>query len=457
MSEKLNKLETKAILPLLITMAIPPMVSTVIMSLYNIVDSIFVAQISQDAVTAVSLAFPLQNIIMALAMGLGISLGSCASRSLGARNQRRANDTVTHAILLVGVHYVLLAAAGLLFAKPFLHCFVPDGEVFQWSLEYAEIVIMFSFGTLLQGAVDSIFVATGRMILPMITQGIGAVINIVLDPILIFGLLGFPAMGVKGAAVATVVGQICACAIAIILYKHKVTELKINFRGFRIKWSIIKHIYTVAIPTILMLSVPSAMVAIFNGILTAYSQTAVAVFGIFYKLQTFVYMPSYGMMQAIRPIVGFNYGAGNLSRVNQTIKVSVGLIGCIMAIGTILFLAIPQQILSLFNAGADMMSIGTVALRIMCIGFVLSTVSIVLSAVFEAVGRGIDSLAVSIIRQLLLLSIFAVLFSKWFGIVGVWASIPTAEVFAAIAAILLYRRVERNFQATHPALNNQTQ
>ncbi|MCC0661890.1 MULTISPECIES: MATE family efflux transporter [unclassified Clostridioides] len=381
--EQLNMLEEKPVLPLLMRMAIPPMISNLIMSMYNIVDSIFVAKIGQDAVTAVSLVYPIQNLILSIALGFGISLASCISRYLGAKQTLVANKIATHGIVFVGIHYIISILLGLFLINPFLSQFISDSTITQWGYDYAFIIILFSFSLLFEVAIENIFVATGKTALPMLTQGLGAITNIILDPILIFGLCGFPAMEVRGAAIATVIGQIAGMLLAVFILKYKIKEVRINFRGFRISSSVLKAIYSVSIPSTLMLAVPSIMVSILNGILATISQTAVATFGIFFKLQTFVYMPSYGLMQALRPVVGYNYGAKKWFRAEKAIKISIVIISCIMLFGMILFELIPAQILTLFNADAEMKSIGITALRVISPAFIISVISLLLFYKFK--------------------------------------------------------------------------
>ncbi|WP_082020798.1 MATE family efflux transporter [Candidatus Soleaferrea massiliensis] len=438
MKEQENIMGTKRVFPLLMSMAIPPMISMLIQSMYNIVDSIFVAQMGEDALTAVSLAFPLQNLVLAVAVGLGVGLNSCIARSLGARKFDEVNRTATHGIVFTALHALLFVILGLVLIQPFIRMFTQDETVFSYACQYSYIVICFSFGSLFHINIEKMFQATGNMVMPMILQAVGAVINIILDPILIFGKFGFPQMGVAGAAVATIIGQITACVLAVILFARNSGGIHISLKGFKTDAGIAKRVYSVAVPSALMIAMPSILVSILNGILSAVSQTAVAVFGLYYKIQTFVYMPASGLVQGMRPIVSYNYGAGLQKRLYATLKSSLLVIGVIMLIGTGLFMLMPESILSLFNATQDMMDIGVPALRIISAGFLFSTVGVILSGAFEALGRGLQSLTITMIRQLILIPPLAILLMRPLGLAGVWMTFPLSELAAAIVAVFLF-------------------
>lgn len=438
MSTQQNIMGRKKMLPLLLSMSLPPMISMLIQALYNIVDSMFVARISQNALTAVSLVFPLQNIVLSIAVGFGIGICACIAKSLGAKNGKEADSAVAHGFIYSIVHSVLLIGAGLLFTRPFLQLFTADPEILQMGTEYGYWVMLFSFATVFHCYIEKSFQAVGNMIAPMLVQGIGAIINIILDPILIFGWLGFPAMGVRGAAIATIIGQLVACSIAVVLFLRNKNGLHLSLKKFRPNWRLTKQLYAVAIPSTIMMVLPSILVTTLNKLLVAVSATAVNVLGIYMKLQSFVYMPASGIIQGMRPIVSFNYGANNTGRMRQAMQCSLCVIGAIMLTGTVLFLVFPTQILSLFNADAAMLDIGQPALRIISLGFLFSTVGIVLAGTFEALGKGVHSLMISLTRQFILVLPLSWLLIGKVGLLGVWLTFPLSELVAAILAGVLY-------------------
>ena len=439
-----NAMGTRPVLPLLLSMSVPPMISMLIQSMYNVVDSIFVARLSQNALTAVSLAFPLQNLVLAVAVGLGVGLNACIARSLGAGDPEKANDAAALGLVFTTIHALLFVLVGVFGTRPFLQMFTTDPEVLEMGCQYSYIVICLSFGSLYHIFIEKIFQATGNMVAPMILQGVGAIINIVLDPILIFGLFGLPAMGVPGAAIATVAGQMTACALAVALFVKGDCPVRIHMKGFRLKGAVAAQVYSVAVPSGLMVALPSLLVGMLNAILSAFSQTAVAVFGAYFKLQTFVYMPASGLVQGMRPIMSFNYGAGRRDRMHQILRSSLLVTGGIMLVGWLLFTLLPGPIMALFGADARMSAMGASALRIISLGFVVSTVGFVLAGAFEALGKGVQSLTVSMIRQLIVIPPLAWALSKPFGLAGVWASFPIAELLAAVVAVVLYRHTMKH-------------
>lgn len=431
---------TKPVLKLLMSMAIPPMISMLIQSLYNIIDSIYVSQISDNALTAVSLVFPLQNIVLAVAVGFGVSVSACISMNLGAKDQDAVNKTATHGVVLTFLHSLLFIIAGLLVTKPFLSLFTDNQQIFTWGCQYSYIVTTLAFGQLFMILIEKIYQASGNMVIPMLVQLIGCVINIVLDPILIFGKFGFPELGVVGAAIATVFAQICSFIIYLIIFTRRNYGIHIKLRGFHFEKHIVKRLYSIAFPSAIMMSLPSILIGILNGILIKISVAAVAVLGIYFKLQTFVYMPASGVIQGMRPIISYNHGAGSKDRVLKTIKSGFLVICVIMTLGTILSLALPNQVLKLFNATDDLLSMGATALRIICLGFILSTFSIVLSGAFEALGKGFQSLTISLLRQLIILIPLSYILASSMGATGVWISFPIAEGIAALVSLLLMKK-----------------
>lgn len=445
MKQSENQMGTKAIFPLLMGMSVPPMISMLIQSLYNVVDSIFVAKLGEEALTAVSLAYPLQNLVLAVAVGLGVATNAAIARNLGAKRSEEANDAAAHGLVLTGVHSVFFILLGIFFTKPFLQMFTDNQTVLEWSCQYSYIVICLSFGSLFHIEIEKMFQATGNMFLPMIMQGVGAIVNIILDPIMIFGLFGFPAMGVRGAAIATIIGQFSACILSIILFCKHSGGIHIHMKGFRMKGNVVRQLYLVAVPSTVMMSLPSILIGVLNGILGAVSQTAVAVLGVYFKLQMFVYMPANGIIQGMRPIISYNYGAGDKNRLYGTIKVSAAVTAVIMAAGTVLFMGFPEPVLSLFSATEEMQKMGAQALRIIGAGFIVSTLGTVFAGVFESMGKGIESLIVSLLRQLVIIVPFSLVLIKAMGVTGVWLTFPVSEAVAAVAAsILLYRTMKKS-------------
>lgn len=443
-----NPMGSRPVFPLLMSMAVPPMISMLIQSLYNIVDSMFVARISQDALTAVSLAYPLQNFALAVAVGFGVGLNACIARNLGAGDRKTVDSAAAHGFFFTLLHSVLFVGIGLLGTGPFLSLFTENEEILQMGYEYASVVLCFSFGNMFHLYVEKMFQATGSMLLPMAMQAFGASLNIVLDPLFIFGAFGLPGMGVCGAAVATVLAQISAAALSFVFFFRHSGGIHLGFRGFRFEKKMARTLYSVAIPSGIMLSLPSILVGILNGILSGLSQVGVAVFGLYFKLQTFVYMPGNGLIQGMRPILSYNYGAGKRDRMRQTLFYSCLVTGLLMLLGMLLFLLIPQQIMGIFQAEGDLLTIGSQALRILSLGFPISTVGVVLSGVFEALGKGGRSLAVSLVRQLLVVPPLAWLLSGplGLGLLGVWISFPAAEGLAVFLALFLYRNWSREEQ-----------
>ncbi len=435
-------MKTKPIFPLLVSMAVPMMLSMLIQSLYNIVDSIYVSRLGTDALTAVSLAYPLQNITTSVSVGIGVGITSAISIHLGAQNQEKANRAATIGIALTVLHCLLFIVAGILVTRPFLKLFTDDPAILSDACDYTYIVLCLSFGCLLQVTMEKIFQGIGEMRLTMYLLASGCIINIILDPILIFGLLGFPAMGVKGAAIATVIGQICAFLLYVVVYRKKKLAICIHPKYLCLDKRIILQIYSVGIPSSIMMTLPSILVSILNRILASFSSVYVAVLGVYFKLQTFIYMPANGLVQGLRPILGYNYGAGEVKRVKSSIRYSLLMTAGLMLLGTLLSLLVPSQILSMFDADEELMQAGVTALRVISLGFLVSTVGIVYSGTFEALGKGRQSLTISLLRQFLLTIPLGYLFSKIWGPVGVWAAFPVGELTASIVAVFLLNSFE---------------
>ena len=440
MEQNQTFMKEKPIFKLLISMSVPVMFSMLIGSLYNIVDSIWVAKLGTDALTAVSLSFPLQNMIMSVGVGMGIGVGSVISMSLGAGDRKRADQTASLGIALAGFHCILFLLAGIFFTKPFLSMFTNDPKILEWSCDYTYIVMCVSFGQLLQMCLEKIFQGIGKMKTTMYLMASGCIINIILDPILIFGWFGLPAMGVTGAAVATVIGQIGALLLYILVCLRTDIGVTIHPRYMKPDKQIITKIYSIGIPSSLMLTMPSLLTGILNGLLTKLGSVYVAVFGLYFKLQTFINMPSNGVVQGMRPIISYNYGAGEQERVKKTIRYSMGIVAVIMLIGTIGALVFPRPILQLFDADASLMAHGIPALRIIGLSFLISTVGIVASGVFEALGQGKKSLTLSLLRQLVIIVPVGWILSHWMGAAGIWIAFPIAELIASVVAVGMLRR-----------------
>ena len=432
---------TRPVLPLLVSMSLPAITSMLIQSLYNVVDSIFVARVSNDALTAVSLAYPLQNMVLAVAVGFGVGANAYIARNLGEGNQRNVDRAASMGMVFTTIHAVIFLLIGLLGSEPFLGMFTNDPEILRMSSSYTRIVICLSFGSLYHIYIEKLFQAVGNMFVPMILQGVGAIVNIVLDPILIFGLLGLPALGVTGAAVATVAGQMTACSLAVLYFFRTNPGIHITLPDMRPDRSIAKRIYAVGVPSGLMTAMPSLLVGILNALLVELHALAVAAFGLYFKLQTFVYMPANGLIQGMRPLISYNYGAGRQDRIRPIIRWSLILTAVIMAAGTLLAWLLPTQIMGLFDADRALIAVGVPMLRITSLGFLVSTLGTVLAGCFEALGKGLRSLAVSCIRQLIIIPPLALVFSRFWGLNGVWATFPVAETLAALVAVLLYFRL----------------
>lgn len=442
MEKKNTFMQTKPIFSLLVSMSVPMMLSMLIQSLYNIVDSIYVSRLGTDALTAVSLAYPLQNTIVSVAVGIGVGISSAISIYLGSGNQENANRAATIGVALTVVHCILFVLAGIFITRPFLRLFTDDPVILRDACDYTYIVLCLSFGCLLQITMEKIFQGIGEMKITMLLLASGCIINIILDPILIFGLLGFPELGVAGAAIATVVGQIAAFLLYIVVYLRRPFAIQIHPKYLRFDRTIIGQIYGVGIPSSIMMALPSVLISILNHILGGFSEIYVAVLGVYYKLQTFIYMPANGIVQGMRPIIGYNYGAGEHKRVKTTIRYSLLCAAELMLLGTLLALLIPAQIFSLFNAEQELLDAGVIALRIICLGFLVSSIGIIYSGTFEALGMGRHSLIISLLRQFLVTIPLSFLLSFGLGPVGVWISFPAGEIAAAVVAFFLLRHYQ---------------
>lgn len=428
---------------LLVSMSVPMMVSMLVQALYNVVDSIFVASLSEDALTAVSLAFPWQNLMIAVGVGTGVGVNAWLSRCLGEKDQRSANATAENGIFLAMASYLVFAVTGMLISRPFFTLQTSSAVIAEEGFQYMWIVSVFGIGLFLQTMNEKILASTGRTNLTMVSQLAGAAINIVLDPIMIFGLFGFPALGVAGAAIATVTGQIIGGLLGVWFNSRLNREIQIRFRGFRPDRGIIGHIYSVGLPSIILQSIGSIMTFSMNQILISFSTTAAAVLGVYFKLQSFVFMPIFGLNNGMVPIVAYNYGAAKPVRIMKTLKLAIAYALSIMGVGLLLFQLLPGVFLDLFQASDNMKSIGIPALRIISLCFVPAGFGIICGSFFQAMGHGMIAMWVSIVRQLGALIPLAWLLSRTGQLNLVWLAFPLAEIVAVVITTFGLRRVIR--------------
>ena len=440
-----NKMGTMPMTKLIFSMSLPAMFSMLIQALYNIVDSIFVSFIGEDALTAVSLVYPMQMLIISFAVGTGVGVNSLISRRLGEKKYDEASHAANHGIVLAFITWVVFALIGLFFTKPFIASMANGAEnvsqnIINWGNDYMWIVMVFSFGVFIEVSIEKSIQATGNMLYPMIFQLIGAVINLIFDPIFIFGVGFIPPMGVAGAAIATVMGQIVSMFYAIYIAHKKDFHVKISLKNFKFRAKTIKDIYIVGIPSIVMQSIASVLVTLLNKILIVLTPTAVTVLGVYYKLQSFVFMPVFGLTQGVMPIMGYNYGARNRKRLVDAVKKGTAIAAVIMALGTAVFSLFPKQLLLIFNAKPDMLAIGIPALRIISLNFVPAAIGIMFGTFFQATGKGVYSLTVSFLRQIVLILPVAK-FLSGFGVTNVWFAFPIAESVSLVFCIFMYIKV----------------
>lgn len=440
-----NKMGTMPVGKLLINMSLPMMISMLVQACYNIVDSIFVARLSENALSAVSLAFPLQTIMIAVAGGTGVGVNALLSKSLGEKRYDRANATATNGIFLYVLSYLVCLVAGLTCVHPFYASQIKgaDPEIMTMGIEYLSIAMCASFGLFAEFIFERLLTSTGRTFYTMISQLCGAVTNIILDPILIFGLLGAPKLGVAGAAAATVIGQCVAGLIAFLCNQKFNPDIQISFKGFRPDKMIIGLIYKVGVPSIIMQSIGSIMTYSMNLILIGFSSTATAVFGVYFKLQSFFFMPLFGMNNGMTPIVAYNFGAENRKRMMKTIRLGMIIAFVLMLLGFAAFMLIPDVLLGLFGASEHMLEIGVPALRTIAVHFLVAWFCIIATTVFQALGNAVYSLIVSVMRQLLVLIPAAYILSKVGGLSAVWWAFPIAEVMSFLASSFFLLRIYR--------------
>lgn len=438
-----NKMGVMPINKLLVSMSVPMMVSMLISALYNIVDSIFVSRICEDALTAVSMAFPLQCLMMGLGIGTGVGVNALLSRALGARKFDDVNKVAMNGVFLAAVCYVVFLFVGLFAVKPFFASQTDDPEILEYGIQYMTIVCTCSFGLYFQFIFERLLISTGRTVLSMITQSTGAIINIIFDPICIFGLFGVPRMGVAGAAVATVAGQIVAALLALLFNFKKNEEVTLSIKGFKPDLYVIKEIYKIGLPSIVMQAVGSVMNYIINKILIGFTSTAVAVFGVYYKMQSFIFMPIFGLNNGLVPIVSYNFGAANRKRVMKSWKTALAYAILIMTVGTLLFELIPQYMFMLFDASDSMLSIGIKAFRIIGIHFPVAGYCIITGTMFQALGKSMYTLITSVMRQVVVLIPAAYLLSLLGNVDYVWWAFPIAEIMSAAATTFFFIKLYR--------------
>ena len=434
-----NKMGTMPENKLLLSMAVPMMISMLVQALYNIVDSIFVSRICEDALTAVSMAFPWQNIVIAIAVGFGVGINALLSRALGQKNDERVNQVAVNGLLLAGLSYLLVLVAGLIGIRAYMRTQTDIETIVNYGITYLNICILCSFGVFVEITFERFLQATGRTVYSMITQLTGAITNIILDPILIFGLLGFPKLGIAGAAWATVIGQCVGAVVAVMLNHFKNPEVHLRLRHIRPNGRLMGEITAISIPSIIMSCISSLTCFVMNMILIAYSSTAVAVFGVYFKLQSFVFMPVFGLNNGMVPIIAYNYGAQKPERIHKTIRLGMVYAVAIMLIGLLVFQLIPKELLLMFDASDAMLEIGAPALRIMSLAFVFAGIGIVSGSSCQAFGYSVYSMLISIARQIVVLIPAAYLLSLTGVLRSIWFAFPIAEIFSLILSLFFLR------------------
>lgn len=440
-----NKMGVMPINKLLISMSLPMMLSMIVQSLYNVVDSIFVAQLSENALTAVTLAFPVQNLMIAIQVGTGVGMNALLSRRLGENNNEKANNAASNGVFLSILHYLVILILGLTIVPFFFRSQTSNPEILAQGESYMRIIMIFSLGLFLQVIFEKLLQGTGKSVFSMWVQGSGAIINIILDPFFIFGWFGFPALGVTGAAVATVIGQTVAALIGVLLNYYKNDEIKLQYKNFRPHLETIKDIYVVGVPSSMMIAITSVTIFSMNKILLKFSPTAIAVFGVYFRLQSFAFMPIFGLNNGMIPIVAFNYGARNKERIKEAIRLSIIYAMIFMLICLAIFQFFPVTLLNLFNASPEMLEIGVPAMRIISISFLFAGFSIIVSTIFQAFGKGTFGLYVSFTRQVIVLIPLAYLFSLTGNVDTIWWSFPVSELVSALLCVYFLRVIFKKY------------
>lgn len=437
-------MKERPILPLLLAMSLPMVLSMLVNSLYNIIDSYFVAMISEDAMTALSLVFPIQNFINAVGVGFGIGINAAIAFFLGAGKQRKADTAASAGLALSVVHGVVLTVASICSVRFFLQCFTKEAQIVQMGCAYAYIVFAFSIIINLEITWEKIFQSVGRMTVSMICMMSGCIANIILDPLLIFGVGPFPAMGIEGAAWATGFGQLITLALYLLFYIRQPLPVKISWKALihteNKDRALIGRLYAVGIPATLNMALPSLLISALNAILSVYGQMYIVILGIYYKLQTFLYLPANGLIQGMRPLIGYNYGAGEHKRVHLLHRYTLALCAAIMAVGTLLCQILPGSLIGLFTSNSATISAGSTAMRLISLGFVISAVSVATSGALEGLGKGAASLIISLCRNLLIILPCALLLSHLLGATGVWYAFALAELITAVISVSVYKK-----------------
>lgn len=433
-------MKEKPVLPLIASMALPMVISMLVNSLYNIVDSFFVAQINEDAMTALSLVYPLQNLINAVAIGFGVGINAQIAFQLGADNKDRASAAATRGLLLAAIHGLILSLVCVAAIRWFLGMFTADQTVINLGVRYSVIAFSFSVVISVGLAFEKIFQAVGRMKLTMLSMLSGCVANILLDPVLIFGLGPFPELGIEGAAIATGAGQVLTLAVYLAVYRKVPIPVRISRRHLAADRQMDTKLYSVGIPAALNLALPSVMISALNTILAAWSQSYIVILGVYYKLQTFLYLPASGIVQGMRPVIGYNYGAGERTRVQKIYRVTLTICAVIMVAGTLICLTVPHLLIGLFTDNSNTVQAGAAALRIISAGFIVSSVSVTSSGALEGIGKGFPSLIISLCRYIVVILPAAFILSRLMGPSGVWHAFWATELITAVVSFAVYRR-----------------
>ena len=428
------------VLKLLITMALPMVISMLVNSLYNIVDSFFVAQISEDAMTAISLVFPMQNFINSVMIGFGIGINSVISFYMGAQDKVQADKAASQGILLATIHGIVMTAGCIMLIKPFLCMFTNDSSIVELGLQYSYIAFAFSTILAWQLVFEKTFQAVGRMTASMTAMLGGCITNIVLDPMLIFGIGIFPDLGIRGAAIATGIGQTVSLLVYVIIYILRPMPVRFTRKCMKPEKTLCLKMYSVGIPASLNMALPSLLISALNVILAAFSQTYVFVLGVYYKLQTFLYLPANGVVQGMRPLIGYNYGAGEHKRVKKIYSKATIIVLIIMCAGTAICLGIPDKLIGLFTTNANTISAGAKALRIISAGFIVSSVSVTASGALEGLGKGLPSLVISVFRYAVIIIPVAFILSRIYEVNGVWWSFGVTELVTAFISYIIYKK-----------------
>ena len=436
-------MKEKPVLPLLISMSLPMVISMLVNSLYNIVDSFFVAKISEDAMTALSLVYPVQNFINAVAIGFGVGINAVIAYHLGAGEPKKANAAATWGFVLSMIHGAVLLVGSIMIIPTFLRMFTSDAQVIDYGIRYARIAFAFSLVIAASLAFEKIFQSVGRMKVTMGGMLAGCVTNIILDPVLIFGIGPFPAMSIEGAALATGIGQVLTVVIYLVIYLARPLPVRMGRKYLIRETGLFRRLYSIGIPATLNLALPSLLISALNGILAMYGQIYVVILGIYYKLQTFLYLPVNGIVQGMRPIIGYNYGAKEHKRVKQIYRIALAISAAIMLAGTFVCLVAPGQLIGIYTTNPETISAGKTALRLISAGFIVSAVSVASSGALEGLGKGVPSFIISLFRYVVIIIPAAFLLSRIFGAVGVWNAFWIAETITAVIAFVIYRRALR--------------